>query len=126
MTELRYRSFVGVEDLEVGECTMHRCANGSGPEYWHLWCRVLREDNGQPLDFCVPVNVGGAFIESGPGGKTWGLTRAGMDRWQFSPSINVLGDHELHPGAHDAPSMWHQTPAVVGVPPSESWITEAA
>lgn len=122
MSELRYRSFVDVEDLEVGECTMHRCLNGNGPaEYWHLWCRVLREDNGQSLDFCVPVNPGGAFDENGIGGKTWGLTRAGDGRWQFSPSINVLADRQLHPGPHDAPSMWHQTPAVVGVPDGEAW-----
>lgn len=125
---LRYRSNVDVGDLGIGECTIHRAANDSGARWWLLWFRVNREDNGQAADFAVPINPNGSFIEDGPGGKTWGLTHAlgpdgyGESAWQIAPSINVLGTGALHPGAHDAPSQWHQTPVIVEVPDGESWI----
>jgi len=99
----------------------------NGARYWHMWFRMLREDNGQPFDFCVPMNVNGPFLEAGSGGKTWGLMPVGgLTTWQVSPSINVLSDGDKHPGEHSAPSMWHQTPLIQGVPPNARWITEPA
>jgi hypothetical protein len=123
MTTLRYRSNVCVSALTIGECTIHRAGNASGDRWWLLWLYVNREDNGQPADFAVPVNPNGTFVEAGPGGKTWGLTKSGQGTWQVAPSINVLGSQELHPGVHEAPSQWHQTPAIVGVPDDEKWQT---
>jgi len=125
MTKLRYRSNACVSDLQVGECTIHRCGNSDGARWWVLWFRETREDNGQPADFGVPINPNGTFDPSGPGGKTWGLTRAAPRSWQISPSINVLGSGESHPGVHTAPSQWHQTPTIVGVPDNEAWISSA-
>ena len=123
MSELRYRSFVDVNDLAVGECTIRRTGDPpNGTRWWNLWFRVNRETDGQPDDFVVPVNPGGTYNEAGPGGKTWGFTLVEAGAWQVSPSINVLNTRELHPGAHDAPSLWHQTPKVVGVPEGEAWI----
>jgi hypothetical protein len=134
VTTLCYRGNVGVEDLEVGECTIHRAGDSSGARWWLLWFRVNRETDGQPDDFAVPVNPNGGWIELGSGGKTWGLTRidnpdkVGRWQWQISPSINVTGSRALHPGVHEmaglAPgyeSLWHQTPIIVGVPDGEAW-----
>ena len=76
----------------------------------------------------MPINPNGGYVASGPGGKTWGLTRASMaGTWQVSPSINVLAGHEaqVHPGPHAAPSLWHQTPSIVEVPDDEAWISGA-
>jgi hypothetical protein len=123
MATLRYRSNVCVGDLEVGECTMHRAANDTGARWWLLWFRVNREDNGQAADFAVPMNPNGGWIEAGPGGKTWGLIRSSPGAWQVFPSINVLGTNELHPGPHEAPSQWHQTPVITDVPEGEAWIS---
>lgn len=122
MSELRYRSFVDVNDLAVGECTIHRAGNSEGARWWNLWFRVLRDSDGQPDDFVVPINPGGSFIEAGPGGRTWGFVRVAAVEWQVSPSINVIDTRALHPGAHDAPSLWHQTPKIMDVPDGESWI----
>jgi hypothetical protein len=119
MTELRYRSFVEPDDLEVDECTIKTCLSETGVRYWHMWVRTVGT---KPLVFCVPVapNVVGA--STGPGGKTWGLCRSGLNRWQISPSINVLYTEEIHPGHHPTEeSMWHQTPALVEVPDLERW-----
>ena len=125
MSDLHYRSFVYVDDLAVGECTIHRAGNASGASWWLLWFRVNRETDGQPDDFGVPINPNGSFIEAGPGGKTWGLNRAEPGAWQVSPSINVINTGEVHPGEHGAPSLWHQTPKIVGVPDGEAWIAGA-
>ena len=124
MSVLRYRGGP-IEDLQLDECTMHRAVNPDGTRYWHLWFRVARKDNGQPDDFCVPMNPNGSFIEAGPGGKTWGLTRSTPGAWQVSPSINVLATKEVHPGEHPSPSLWHQTPMIVGVPEDVPWIAGA-
>ena len=121
MTELRYKGLVPVEDLAIGECTVHRAGNDSGAKWWLLWFRVDREDGGGPFDVAVAINPSGGYVESGPGGRTWGLQRAGAGTWQVSPSINVLAD-QVHPGPHASPSMWHQTPRVVDVPDGEPWI----
>jgi|HubBroStandDraft_2_1064218.scaffolds.fasta_scaffold26900_4 hypothetical protein len=79
------------------------------------------EDTGEPLYVSVPINPNGPYLEVGPSGKrTWSLTRASDTEWQVAPSIDVLG-----PTREDgtrAPSLWHQTPRIVGVPPSEPWI----
>jgi hypothetical protein len=118
---MRYRADAEIEDLAVGECTMHR---GAGPDgsYWHMWFRALRETDGQPFDFCVPMKPNGAYSESGPGGKTWGLTNLGAGRWQVSPSINVLNTGDTHAGEHPTlPSLWHQTPVITDVPDDVKW-----
>jgi hypothetical protein len=125
MTTLRYQSKRLVDDLAVGECTMHRASNAAGARWWLLWFRVNRETDGQPDDFAVPMNPNGSFIEDGPGGKTWGLTQTTPGVWQVAPSINVINTGEVHPGDHPAPSLWHQTPTIVDVPDGESWISGA-
>ena len=84
-----------------------------------------RETDGQPFDFCVPMNVNGPYLEAGAGGKTWGLARTGDGTWQVSPSINVLNTGEKHPGEHETPSLWHQTPTITGVPNDAPWIAGA-
>lgn len=123
MTTLRYRGYhVDPGELAVDECTI-RPAQGDHGMWWHLWARVIREDNGQPTNIGCPLNVNGSYTADGPGGKTWGLTRSGASTWQVSPSINVLAHGEVHPGEHPAPSMWHQTPALVDVPDGEAWQT---
>lgn len=122
MTQFVYHSDVLVEDLAIGECVMRRALTADGTRFWHLWFRVNREDNGQPDDFCVPMNPNGPFIESGPGGKTWGLTQTSPGTWQVDPSINVLATREVNPGEHPSPSLWHQTPLIIGVPITEPWI----
>lgn len=122
---MKYR--VGdIEDLEVGECTMHRAVNGA-VRYWHMWFRALRETDGEPFDFCVPMNPNGAFVENAPGGKTWGLTRNAVlaNAWCVAPSINVLNTGEPHPGDHPSPSLWHQTPTITDVPDDAPWIAGA-
>ena len=124
MSVLTYRGYhVPVEDLAVGECTVRPTRNSAGASWWALWFCVLRETDGQPDCFEVPINPNGSYSEAGPGGKTWGLTRSTPGAWQVSPSINVLNTRDLHPGAHpSAPSLWHQTPMIVGVPEGEPWI----
>ena len=125
MTELRYKGRVPVEDLAIGECTVHRAGNDSGAKWWLLWFRVEREDGGGPIDVAVAINPNGDYMENGPGGRTWGLTRVYVPAgaWQVSPSINVLAD-QVHPGPHASPSMWHQTPFIVDVPADAAWATE--
>ena len=124
---LRYRSYVPVEDLAIGECTVRATGNNAGAAWWQLWFRVLREDNGQPIDVAVPINPNGSFVEAGPGGKTWGITRTDpvSTTWIVAPSVNVLHTADLHPGDHPEPSMWHQNVAVDGVSASDLWITGA-
>lgn len=123
-TTLHYAGTVLIDDLTIGECTVHRAANGDG-RWWLLWLRVRRDDTGDPIDVAVPINPGGEYIAEGPGGKTWGLQRSDSGTWQVSPSINVLVD-QVHPGPHDAPSMWHQTPRIVDVPDDAPWISSSA
>jgi hypothetical protein len=124
MTVLNYKPHAQIEDLAVGECTVHSCAAANGLRWWQLWFRVEREDNGQPADFVVPIAPHGSLTESGPGGKTWGVTRVGAGLWQVSPSINVLAG-EVVAGAHPEPSIWHRTPQIDGVPDSEHWAAGA-
>lgn len=122
MTELRYRSFVEVDELEVGECTIKTCIASGSVRFWHMWGRVLRATDAKPQTFCVPIDPNGGYVENGPGGKTWGLKRSGLNRWQIDPSINVLESEQAHPGLHPTErSIWHQKPALVGVPDLERW-----
>lgn len=137
MSVLRYRAHALIEDLAIGECTMHRASGSTGARWWQLWFHALRDSDGQPETFCVPVNPLGPFTESGPGGRTWGLTcpeasaqvaPAGTRNWMISPSIDVKDNRDAVAG-HEAsprPSLWHQTPEIVGVPDSEPWATGAA
>jgi hypothetical protein len=124
---LRYKSGVMVEELAIGDCCIHRVSGSDGkPAYWHLWFYVAREDNGAPETFAVPIIPRGAYTETGPGGRSWGFTDQGGGTWQISPSINVVNldatGHEVvaGPNAHQQ-SIWHQTPAVIGVPTGEPW-----
>ena len=125
MTDLIYKSHSLIEDLQPGECTIHRCGTPDGKRWWNLWFYVPRETDGVLEDFVVPVNPGGAYTENGLGGKTWGFTKSGAGVWQVSPSINVLDDagaRAVQAGGRPAtPSLWHQTPSVVGVPDGEPW-----
>ena len=132
---LRYRSRVTVDDLALNECTIHRASSSGAARWWLLWFYVTRDSDGQPEHFCVPVNPRGPYIESGPGGRTWGLNMPpatpydigpGTSNWQVSPSINVLANGDA--AAHGTPvgSIWHQTPAILGVPVNEPWATGAA
>lgn len=121
MTQLVYRSHALIEDLGVGECTMHRASGSSAARWWQLWFRVQRDDNGQPETLCVPMSPGGGYVPNGPGGKTWGLARVGLNTWQVSPSIKVDASGDAHASAAGLPSIWHQTPMIVAVPDDEPW-----
>ena len=118
---LKYHAHSLIEDLALGECTMHSCQAPSGARWWQLWFFVARDSDGQPDTFRVPVIPNGSFTESGPGGRTWGLTSMGAGVWQVSPSINVLDTRDTVAGEHQFPSLWHQTPQVSDVPDSELW-----
>jgi hypothetical protein len=127
--ELRYRTGVSVGDLALGECTIRSTVAKSGKRWWSLWFYVARETDGVPEMFIVPVNPNGPFTESGPGGRTWGLTRTWAGVWQVAPSIDVLDDVGSRavlagqPRPPESRSLWHQTPALVGVPEDEAWIS---
>ena len=125
MSTLKYRSRAMVEDLELGECTIHRASGSAAARWWQLWFYAPRDDDGQPEYFCVPVIPGGSYC-AGPGGKTWGLNRASATTWQVSPSINVLSDQDAVSGTHEEPSIWHQTPLLVDVPDDEPWTNRQA
>lgn len=122
---LVYKPHARVEDLAVGDCTVHRAAKSPAERWWLLWFYVARETDGVPEDFCVPVNPGGPAIESGPGGRTWGLTKTAAGVWQVSPSINIQVSRVALMGPA-GPSLWHQTPQIVGVPDDEPWATGRA
>ncbi|HEY2509835.1 MAG TPA: hypothetical protein VGI39_03235 [Polyangiaceae bacterium] len=133
-TVLRYRSKAMIEDLAVGECTLHRASGSGAARWWQLWIYALRDTDGQPEYFCVPVNPRGGYLEKGPGGKTWGLVCPGASfypvdpgtkNWVIGPSINVLGDRDAVAGAHAQASIWHHTPEIVGVPEDEPWANGA-
>jgi len=116
-----YREGEAIETLQVGECTIHRASGSSAARWWQLWFHVLRDSDGQPEIFCVPVAPNGSYSESGPGGRTWGLTSVGHGVWQISPSINVLDDRDAIAGTHEHPSLWHQTPQLIGATDKEVW-----
>ena len=121
---LVYKSHALIEDLQLGECTVHRCGTTDGKRGWNLWFYVARETDGVPEDFVIPVNPGGGYTENGPLGKTWGFTNSGGGVWQVSPSINVVtlpSGTAIAAGVHPATSLWHQTPSVVSVPDGEPW-----
>lgn len=118
---LLYRAKCTVDDLEIGQCTIHRATNAQAARWWLLWFYANRETDGQPEWFGVPVSPGGVYTENGPGGRTWGLQRTGVGIWQVSPSINVLDDRDAAAGPQKYRSIWHQTPALMGVPDDEPW-----
>ena len=126
--ELRYRSRVTVEALAPGECTVHRASvveAGERKLWWNFWWYVPRETDGVLEAFVVPVIPNGSYTETGPGGRSWGLSRAGAGRWQITPSINVFNDGDarrVQAGlAPEGRSHFHQTPALIDVPEGESW-----
>lgn len=121
---LTYRAHALIEDLQPGECTVHRAGLATGARWWNLWFYVARETDGVLEDYVVPINPGGGYVENGPGGRTWGLTKTAAGIWQVSPSIDVKQDsRDSHPGTSSPQgrSAWHQTPAIVGVPDGEPW-----
>ena len=128
MTTLNYKPGALVDDLEVGDCVMRPATTqDGGARFWHLWFRFVRVTDGAEQNACVPMNPGGAYNESGPGGKTWGLTNVVPGLWQVAPSINVLSSGAPHPGEHPTEvSVWHETPEIAGVPVDEPWATGAA
>ena len=125
MFTLHYRSHGLAEDLLENECTLRRTSGGPGGRHWRLWFNVKRETDSALEVFCVPVIVSGPYTEEGPGGRSWGLNRAGVGRWMVSPSINVLDDEgarQVVAGhAPTSTSLWHQTPLVTEVPEDEGW-----
>lgn len=122
--DLTYRVADRIGELALGECTIRRARDTEGRAWWQLWAWVRRTDCGEPFYVAAPVNVGGPYLEVGPSGrKTWGLTRVGEHEWQLHPSLDVLGAER--PDGTREPSLWHETPRLVGVPPTERWITEA-
>ena len=129
MPDLKYRSHASIHALALGECTVHHASTDDGKHWWNLWFHVVREMDGLPDTFVVPVNPNGSYVENGPGGRTWGLTRSSVGIWQVSPSINVLDDagaRDVLAGQSVSPdrrSLWHQTPTIVDVPDDEPWIT---
>ena len=129
---LLYQPRVSMGDLALGECTIRRARALDGKCWWNLWFYVARETDGIPERFAVPVNPNGSFTESGPGGRTWGLTRMAAGVWQVAPSIHVLDDAGRgailagQPRPPESRSLWHQTPALVGVPEDEAWISGGA
>lgn len=126
MISLHYRSFLEVDDLELNECTVHRCGDGTHL-WWQLWFYVAQQTDGQPRAFCVPIIPNGEYTEV-DGRKMWGATRVGdvIGWWRVSPSINVLVTREVQPGVHEEiGSLWHDTVQMVNVPDGERWTTEA-
>jgi hypothetical protein len=130
MTTLQYHQHAQVEDLAVGECVVRHASDGADKRWWNLWFNVLRETDGQPEVFVVPVAPRQMYTESGPGGRTWGFHPVSEGVWQVLPSINVLDDdgaRQVVAGhAPTSPSLWHQTPTVVGVPDDEPWARREA
>jgi len=123
MSILVYRAVGSIGDLALGECVIRSARDVEGRAWWQLWTYVRRADTGQPFYVGVPVHPNGPYVEVGPSGRrTWGLTRAGND-WQITPSVDVVG--ELVDGLR-GPSLWHETPTIVGVPSTERWIMEAS
>jgi hypothetical protein len=132
---LQYVPNTMIHDIAIGQCTIHRASGSTAARWWLLWFSVRRDTDGQQELFCVPVNPGGGYLDSGPGGKTWGLTcpssahqpDTGRKDWQISPSINVLEDsRDAHPGPHPSGSAWHHTPEILNVPDGEPWANGAA
>lgn len=119
--DLTYRPHARIQELAVGECTIHRAGDATGARWWLLWFFVARETDGVPEDFCVPVYPDGAASSSGPGGRTWALTQASPGTWQVSPSVNILDTGEAVAVRVGMGSLWHQTPTIVGVPTGEPW-----
>ena len=119
--QLSYKSRAMIADLTVGECTMHRASGSANARWWQLWFCVPRKPDGVAATFCVPMNPGKAYRPDGPGGKTWGLTKCGPNAWQVSPSINVEANGDAHATYEGLPSLWHETPTIVGVPDDEPW-----
>jgi hypothetical protein len=117
---LVYRPVDRIGDLALGECTVRGARDGEGRAWWQLWTWVRRADTGEPFYVGVPVNPNGPYLETGPSGRrTWGLTRTAERDWQVSPSVDVVGAER--PDGSREPSLWHETPVVVGVPPGERW-----
>ena len=118
---LMYRPDVFISDLRENECTIHRATTADRTaSYWLLWFYVRRDTDGVLEDFAVPINPRGEYMETGPGGRTWGLTLVRDGTWQISPSINILNTGEgkrAVAGDHPTlPSLWHKTPSIERVP----------
>lgn len=112
-----YKPFAEVDSLAVGEATIHRARSPGAAEWWNLWFWVIDAVDGQPMPVAVPIIPDGSFTETGPGGRSWGLSAA-SDGWRVTPSVNVLNDgaKTVHPGEHTVASHWHDYVTLVGVP----------
>jgi hypothetical protein len=126
MISLSYRGRIFVDDLLVGECTIHRCFDDQGGRWWNLWFSVRRQSDNIPDIFCVPVNPNKPPLENSTRGKTWGLSKDTTEPlvWNLSPSVNILGTRDPHPGTHERPSLWHDTIRITDAPEGEAWITQ--
>lgn len=119
MSTLTYRD-LDVWELAVGECTVRRRCDEHGV-HLSLVARVLRSDNGQPLTIGAPIAPGCGYTETPR--RTWGFGRTAPGIWQVSPSINARGyalDADGKPTGAEI-SIWHETPAVIGVPEPPWW-----
>jgi len=98
MSTLTYRT-CAPGDLAPGECTIRRTIDEHGEHLRLVIC--ARNTDGQADLIGAPIAV-----RSGPTEmprRTWGFGRTAPGIWQVSPSIDA--------------GFWHETPAVVGVPP---------
>lgn len=125
MSELRYVPDAshdgGVHrlSLEENECTIFR-SDGDPRFRWHLRIRHRRKNDGRLTDTAVPVFPNEDAPKNKPG---WGLKRVEAGRWQVSPSILVSTREPdpNDPSKHRDVELWHETPAIVGVPDGERW-----
>jgi len=115
MSELQYRAGVNRNELKAGECVIFRSGD-DGP--WLFAFSFVRLTDGKPEIRIIPVTPNG---EAQPlPHHTWGLQRAGSSRWQITPSIKCL-DRVPNPQKDMEVEVWHETPAIVGVPDTEPW-----
>lgn len=111
MPALRFKAGTAPTDLAIGECTVRTIKDGDHTSPWLWFC--VRQFDGEKLLSGVPINIGGEAA-----GKAWGFRRTGAGVWQVSPSIAVSRpEHEGRPRVE----LWHETPAVVGVPEPPPW-----
>jgi len=128
VTILYYQPRAHIDELFVGQCTVHRASGSSAARWWLLWFHVKLDNAPGSEVFCVPVNPMGEFEGHGPGGRTWALKPKqavpgveGSRDWAVSPSVNILDSRDAVAGACSLPPLWHQTIEIHGVPDSEPW-----
>ena len=118
MSELLYVVGGARETLQLGQCYIRE---GSS-ERWFMVFSFVRTTDGKTEQRTIPVNPNGDALTTEKG---WGLKRIGHDRWQISPSIKC-SDRIPDPADLEKDidvEVWHETPAIAGVPNTEPWTT---